>query len=244
MEEDLCTFELYKMLKTVTDIFDRYNIKYWADGGTFLGAIRHNGIIPWDDDVDLGVVDNISDKKFNLFKNAIENKGYGIVKQDFGYKIFPNNGDKIKINPWSKHYNKIKKKYKTISRSQLFKVACKTYEKPHKEIYHKYRYPFLDIFEYKNIDNKLFTKGDASWWTDTCYYDPMKLNNLKKTKFGNFRIYTMPDYNRYFNSCYGKDWNNYGYTSGWDHRREKHSRKNMKKITLTPKQRQPKKPFI
>ena len=43
------------VLREVTRVLEELKIPYFMQGGTMLGAIRHGGFIPWDDDVDLGI---------------------------------------------------------------------------------------------------------------------------------------------------------------------------------------------
>lgn len=62
---------LLKMAKEVHMIFKDNNIKYFITFGTLLGAVRHNGFIPWDDDFDIFIFDEDYDRSIQLLKEKL-----------------------------------------------------------------------------------------------------------------------------------------------------------------------------
>jgi len=91
--------QIYKLLYIIDKIFTENNIKYWMDGGTFLGAIRHKGMIPHDDDGDIQVWARDEPLIRSL---ALELAKYNIMLKQtwFGYKIYFNDAASIKGYDW------------------------------------------------------------------------------------------------------------------------------------------------
>eukprot|EP00759_Apiculatamorpha_spiralis_P048471 PhF_6_TR43661/c0_g1_i2/m.67091 len=75
---------LLSLFQATVDALERNNIRYWITGGTLLGAVRHGGFIPWDDDIDLCVDMSHESKLLQAF-NFPHSLEYSPV---VGYKVY------------------------------------------------------------------------------------------------------------------------------------------------------------
>lgn len=64
--------KLLEMLKWLSDFLEKHSLRYYIIAGTFLGAVRHDGFIPWDDDVDIAMPRKDYEKFIALLKDPVE----------------------------------------------------------------------------------------------------------------------------------------------------------------------------
>ena len=90
------TKRTWAMELTVLDLIDsicsKHNITYFADWGTYLGAIRHKGFVPWDDDLDICMHRNEFNKFLAVAKEELP-EGYSIMSfhnNDYSWKFIYN----------------------------------------------------------------------------------------------------------------------------------------------------------
>lgn len=166
-----------KILETfwfVQNFFESNNINYIACGGTVLGAIRHKGMIPWDDDIDIYVPRKDYDRLI-LLNDKLNEKGYNFV-------CYENN----------KHYylpfGKIENQKTTILEHERFKYVTGVFidifpldnfggtkdevtleQKRFYQVFLKYQHT-IDYPSIKNILNHLFHGHNSEWRVLQCYF--------------------------------------------------------------------------
>lgn len=60
------------LMNILDKIFKKYKLTYWLDFGTLLGAYRHRGLIPWDDDMDISMPREDYDKLIDVLKKELD----------------------------------------------------------------------------------------------------------------------------------------------------------------------------
>ena len=116
-----------EMLDEIVRICQKHNLTYFLTGGSALGAVRHKGFIPWDDDIDL------------CMPRADYEKFIEICKTELKDDYYLDNGNTNK--EFLQVFTKIRKK------NTLFREKDLAHLKEHNEI-------FVDIFPFDNIKEK------------------------------------------------------------------------------------------
>lgn len=99
-----------EIFKEVINVCDKENIEYFIIGGTLLGAVRHKGFIPWDDDIDIAMTrDNYEfflEKAPSYLPNHIRIQNF---KTDSEYRYYITRIQDTRINIVEKRLSHINK---------------------------------------------------------------------------------------------------------------------------------------
>ena len=221
-----------KKLEILIDIVKFCNenkIKYWLDSGTLLGAVRHGGFIPWDDDIDIIIMkedakflkENYQSENFEIvntsknvnFYKAISKKekvqvGDSIAELDIDIFLVTYYPDSLALKFWNSFFHLKKNRIDRFSFSLFFTNIL---------INLKRKLEKTKLFNYKNIEKKIFyildeakkknkAMPNIAYTPDCGFYliiwREEEIFPLKKIKFEGIEFNSPNNYDTYLKKMY------------------------------------------
>jgi len=92
-----------ELLADIADICAKYQLPWFADWGTLLGAVRHKGYVPWDDDLDISMLRPDYEKLLEVLQQELP-EGYIVHHAKCGHEqdqfwAYVTNSDSVSIEP-------------------------------------------------------------------------------------------------------------------------------------------------
>lgn len=198
------SYKIYDLMQRIDEVFTKNHLTFWATAGTLLGAVRHQGLIPWDDDLDVCIFD-FDEERLKSLHAELEKSGLEIhyYWKDF-YKIYPKDGALIPDLDHPGSFLPFKYPF-----ADIFLV---TLEK-NKE--------FHDVYVHKS--KEFYFSFNGEWFAYS------QLQNLQRVPFGPINIPIPSNAENFLNSSYGTKsypaiWKKYAIEPSWIHKTESSSK--------------------
>merc|ERR1712004_620681 len=181
--EEKVVVRVYALARALSSAFSQHGVPFWTSGGTTLGIVRHGGLIPWDDDLDICLREQDEHllEKGQLAK-TLESVGCRVARaKDYSWKV------------WLEDQS-----------DDIVSIGGKT---------ESYRFPFCDIFIMckKKGRYELRGKQGRSAWPEE-WYTVHQVEAAFPAAFGDVELPCPLDPHLYLDRTYGVDWNEIGST--------------------------------
>lgn len=201
-----------ELLHVFHKVCEKHNLTYWLDWGTLLGAVRHRGFIPWDDDLDVTMPREDYERAVPILKedflkigiDAIEGENECMARIGIGYKTGQTG---VWLDVFPIDYTHIKK-FDDEAELKLFERMTeyrKFYLKNKQNIS---RNQILDR-KHQTIDIAGEKSGVKIWYhnpefeVDMCTYEQEDIFPLQKITFEGNEYYAPAKTDKYLRKYYG-----------------------------------------